>query len=143
MEQQNVKLLRECDAGIAMGVSSISEVLDRVENEKMKNALNRCKTEHEKLKEKTKKMLDSYGDEGKSPNPVAKGMSFVKTEWMLGVDRNDSTVADLMTDGCNMGVKSLWHYLNRYTDADPRARSIAKELAESEEKLAIEMRGYL
>ena len=42
-------------------------------------------------------------DEGKNPNPMAKGMSWIKTNVKLVMDDSDETIADLMTDGCNMG----------------------------------------
>ena len=32
IEPDTIKLLRECDAGIKMGVKSIDDVLDRVKN---------------------------------------------------------------------------------------------------------------
>ena len=60
-----------------------------------------------KLKTDIQAVLGGYQDEGKSPNPVAKGMSWVKTNVKLAMDDSDATIADLMTDGCNMGVKSL------------------------------------
>ena len=39
-------------------------------------------------------------------------MSWMKVGVKMGLDDSDKTVADLMTDGCNMGVKSLNRYLN-------------------------------
>jgi hypothetical protein len=55
----------------------------------------------------------------------------------------DATVADLMTDGCNMGVKSLNRYLNQYEAADEVSKDIAKRLINLEEKLAVDIRQYL
>ena len=49
IEQDTVKLLRECDAGIKMGVSSIDDVLGHVKSEKLKTCLDECKNEHDKL----------------------------------------------------------------------------------------------
>ena len=40
IEQDTIKLLRECDANIKMGVSSIDEVLDSISNEKFKYLIN-------------------------------------------------------------------------------------------------------
>ena len=34
-------------------------------------------------------------------------MSWMKTNMKLAMDTSDAAIADLMTDGCNMGVKSL------------------------------------
>ena len=143
IEQDTVKLLRECDAGIKMGVSSIEDVLDHVQSQDLYTHLNRCKDEHEALKTELQTMLGRYHDEGKDPNPMAKGMSWIKTNVKLGMSETDSTVADLMTDGCNMGVKSLNRYLNQYEAAEERTKDIAKRLINLEEKLAVDIRQYL
>ena len=36
VEQDTIKLLRECDAGVKMGVSSIDDVIGYVKDEKFK-----------------------------------------------------------------------------------------------------------
>ncbi len=143
VEQDTIKLLRECDAGIKMGVESIEDVLDHVKSEDFRNRLVACKREHDELKEEIQKLLDKYHDDGKDPNPIAKGMSWMKTEMKLGMEESDQTVADLMTDGCNMGVKSLSKYLNKYKAADEVSKDIAKRLIHLEAQLAIEIRRYL
>ena len=74
---------------------------------------------------------------------MAKGMSWIKTNVKLGFDESDNTVADLITDGCNMGVKSLNKYLNKYKAADEESKDICKRLIKLEEQLAIHSREYL
>ena len=143
IESDTIKLLRECDAGVKMGVTSINEVYEHVKSREFKEYLNRCKEEHEKLGDEIRQMLDRYQDDGKDPNPIAKSMSWMKTNMKLGLDDSDRTVADLMTDGCNMGVKSLNRYLNQYEAADEVSKDITKRLINLEEKLAIQLRGYL
>ena len=143
IEQDTVKLLRECDAGIKMGVSSIEDVLDHVQSQDLYTHLNRCKDEHEALKTELQTMLGRYHDEGKDPNPIAKGMSWMKTNMKLGMEDTDATIADLMTDGCNMGVKSLSRYLNQYKAADESSKDITKRLIKLESQLAENMRGFL
>ena len=143
IEQDTIRLLRECDAGIKMGIESIDEVLEYVGSEGLSEKLSKCKAEHEKLNGEVQKLLDKYHDEGKDPNPIAKGMSWVKTNMKLGMHENDKTVADLITDGCDMGVKSLSRYLNQYTAADERSKDLAKRLIGLEEKLGVDVRAYL
>ena len=143
IEQDTVKLLRECDAGIKMGVASIDEVQDHVQDEAFRQNLLQCKTEHEKLGAEVRKLLDQYGDEGKDPNPIAKGMSWMKTNVKLGMEDTDATIADLMTDGCNMGVKSLNRYLNQYRAADERSKDITKRLIKLEQQLALDIQRNL
>ncbi len=143
IEQDTIKLLRECDAGIRMGVASIEDVEKRVENQEFKEKLMRSKHEHEKLEIEIDALLKKYKDEGKEPNPIAKGMSWIKTNVKLGINDSDKTVASLMTDGCDMGVKSLSRYLNQYAAADERSKDICKRLIAIEERLCEDIREYL
>lgn len=143
VEQDTIKLLRECDAGVQMGIESIDDVRNSVRNPDLKEMLVNCKKEHEDLCEEIEGALDRFGDDGKDPNPIAEGMSKLKTEWKLRMKDSDSTVADLMVDGCNMGVKSLSRYLNQYKAADESAKDIAKRLIALEERLGKELRAYL
>ncbi len=143
IEQDTIKLLRECDAGVKMGVASIDDVLPHVKSERLRKYLYECKKEHEKLDSEIREQLARFEDEGKKPNPIAKGMSELKTNFKLGISDTDETIADLMTDGCNMGVKSLNKYLNEYKAADEFTKDITKRLINLEERLAIDIRQYL
>jgi len=143
IEQDTIKLLRECDAGIKMGISSIDDVLNYVAAAPMIELLSKCKHEHEKLQDEIQILLDRYHDDGKDPAIVVKGMSWLKTNVMLVMNESDSTIADLMTDGCDMGVKSLSRYLNQYKAADETSKDIAKRLIHLEAQLSIDLRPYL
>ena len=143
IEQDTIRLLRECDAGIKMGVESIDEVLDYVRSDNLLQTLNTCKREHDKLKTEVNGLLDRYHDDGKNPNPIAQGMSFMKTNMKLVMHESDQTIAGLITDGCNMGVKSLNKYLNQYEAADEVSKDIAKRLIHLEQTLAEDIRQYL
>ena len=143
VEQDTVKLLRECDAGVKMGIASIQDVLDSVSADGLRQRLADCMSQHEKLGDEIDNLLGRYHDSGKNPNPMAKGMSWVKTNAMLAIKESDATIADLMTDGCNMGVKSLNKYLNQYKAADEVSKDIAKRLINLEEKLTVDIRSFL
>ena len=143
IQDDTVKLLKECDSGIRMGISSINDVLDYVKNDDLRNRLAQCREGHEKLREETVVRLCRLHEDGKEPNPIAKGMSVMKTGMKLAVNESDHTIADLITDGCNMGVKSLYRYLNQYHQADEGARDIASRLISQEQQLTDQMRPYL
>ena len=143
IEQDTIKLLRECDAGVQMGIASIKDVLDYSKSESLRQKLYDCKEEHDQLNNEIQQLLEQYHDDGKAPNPIAKGMSWIKSNAMLAIDSSDATIADLMTDGCNMGVKSLSRYLNQYQAADEDSKNIAKRLIKLESQLGADIRGYL
>lgn len=143
MSNDTVKLLRECDAGVKMGISSINEVLPNVRAENFRRDLTDCRNQHEILLSDIKQKLCAYCDSGKEPAAMAKGMSRLKTNVKMAMAESDATAADLITDGCNMGVKSLHRYLNQYATADADSKGIAKRLIQLEDDLAKQIRQYL
>lgn len=143
IEPDTIKLLRECDAGVTMGLSAIDQVMDTAKSQSLRDALARCRTEHQQLQDEIVTALHDFHDEGKEPNPIAQGMSWIKTGAMLTMNESDATIADLITDGCNMGVKSLNRYLNQYEAASEDAKDITKRLIALEEKLAEDIRRFL
>lgn len=141
--KDTINLLKECDSGTKMGVVSIDDVLDVVKDEKLKKLLIESKDHHSKLGNDLHSLLIEYGSDEKDPSLMAKGMSWLKTNMKITMDASDSTIADLITDGCNMGVKSLHKYLNQYKDADKKAKDICERLISIEEDLCQKLRAYL
>ncbi|MGI5977512.1 MAG: hypothetical protein ACOX68_07445 [Candidatus Limivicinus sp.] len=135
IQDDTIKLLRECDAGIKMGLKALDEVMDNVEGQDLLVCLRDIRVKHEKLKQEIQEQLCRYCDEGKDPSPVSLGMSWVKTNMKLGLDESDKTIADLLSDGCSMGIKYLNKYLNQYQAADERSKDIAKKLINQEKEL--------
>ncbi len=138
-----IKLLQECDAGTKMAVASIDEILEKVTDTQMKHLLSESKAHHEKIDYEIHLLLAKQKGQEKEPNSIAKGMSWIKTNMKMSMDNSDATVADLITDGCNMGVKSLYKYLNQYKAADQKAQDICIQLASIEETLGKDLRKYL
>lgn len=138
-----VKLLKECDAGTKMAVTSIDEVLEKVKDQNLKQLLSQSKSRHGELGNTIHSQLMINNSEEKDPGPMAKGMSWIKTNMKMGMDNSDSTVADLITDGCNMGIKTLHRYLNQYRAADNTSKDLCNQLIGIEENLRADLRGYL
>ncbi len=143
VNSDTIELLRECNVGIKMGVTTIEEVLDNVENEDFRHLLHDSMEEHKRLGSETREMLNDYDESGKEPSSMAKAMTWVKSNLMISMNDTDNTVAGLVTEGCNMGVKTLNKYLNQYEAAEERAKDIAKKLINMEERLAVNIRQYL
>ena len=141
--QDSIHLLQECDSGAKMAVSSINGVLDKISNSSLKSMLTESRNHHEELGNEIHTLLNSYHSDTKEPNPIAKGMSWMKTNMKMTIENSDAAAADLITDGCNMGIKSLNEYLNKYKNADGDAKRLCKKLISIEERLCEDLRGYL
>lgn len=142
-KQDTINLLKECDAGTKMAVSSIDDVIESVQDEKLYKVLNKSKANHTRLGNEIHEMLNDRGLSEKEPSVIASGMSWMKTNMKLMMEPSDETIADLMTDGCNMGVKSLNEYLNQYEDADESIKNICHRLISMEEQLRDDISEYL
>lgn len=141
--ENTTMLLKECDAGTKTAVNSIKEVLDNVKSEELLSLLTEALHEHEDIGNEIAESLRESGEKGKDPNPMARVISWVKINFKMLEKGDDKTIAALMLDGCNMGVKQLSAYLNDYEAADDKSKRLAKRLINSEEKLAKQLKNYL
>ena len=138
-----IKLLNECNAGIKMGVQGINEVIDETENKQLLDVLNKYLQDHKKLGDKTHEYLNRFHDSDKEPNPIATAMSWVKINFKMLQGNKDEQIADLMTDGCNMGIKSIARYLNKYPTALSEVKELAADVIELEENFELDLRRFL
>ena len=143
MEDDTIKLLRECNAGIKMGISSLNDVLEHVREQNLRELLLKSIETHSQLGDETHEYLTEYHDDGKEPAAMAKVMSWVKTNIKLGGEDSDRVVADLITDGCNMGIKSLYRYLHQYQAAEEKVKMLVEKVIQAEDTLVKELREYL
>lgn len=143
MNEDTLHLLKECDAGSKTAVNSIKEVLDNIQSTTLISVLTASLEAHEEIGNEIHEMLSAENKEGKEPNAMARAMSWMKINAKMLKEPSDKTVADLMTDGCNMGIKQLSSYKNQYPAADKKALRLAEKLIKEEEKLLDELKSFL
>ncbi len=143
LENDTVSLLRECNSGTQMAVYSIDEILENIKNEKFREILISSKDAHERLGSEIHLLSQKYGDTTKEPTAFAKGMSWLKTNARLALEDSDRVCADLITNGCNMGIKTLCRFQNEYAAADEQAQTLCRELIRIEENLLNDTRPFL
>ena len=141
--RDSIHLLKECDAGVKMGIISIDDVIDNVENAKLRQLLIESKDHHKKLRSEIHFLLDQYNGKEKDPGTMATLMSWVKTNSKLIMNDDDTVIADLMTQGCDMGIKSLNRYLNQYPNANHKVKDICNRLISIEDALRRKLQAYL
>lgn len=137
------KLLRECNSGIKMGVDSINHVMPYVKSKELLKVLNSCKDKHARLGDETHEALLNADMDTKNAHPMAKFMADLSTRMKITMHKSDNEIASIMTDGCNMGIKSLYKYLNQYPSADEHSKDITNRLISIEQELRTDMRTFL
>lgn len=141
--KDTIQLLEKCNAGSKMAVSAIDDVLGKVKDSELLDLLIESKKHHEKLGNDLHRILNEEKINDKEPNCMAKGMSKLKIYFKIGMDHTDEMIADLITDGCNMGIKYLYKYRNQYPTASESAKDICKHLIDIEEELRKKIRRFL
>lgn len=138
-----IELLKECDAGLEMAISSLEQVKPEAQADNFTNMLDKYYNNHIKIQKDIDKKLVEYNSDGKKANPMAEAMSSMKTSFKLATNHSDSEIADLMFDGCNMGIKSVSKYMNQYSNAKEDIVQLANDIIVLEQNFSNELRQYL
>lgn len=139
----DVELLKECDSGVKMGIDGIKGVIDKTNNEGFKNMLENYENEHIKILDKISDKLKDYGMDIKEPHPIANFSMKLVTDVKMAVNDSDPKIADIMMDGCNMGIKSVSMYMNQYAGASKDTMKIANSIVTLEQNFMDDLRQYL
>ncbi len=143
MHKDTIELLKENDLGIKMAVGIFDEVIGEISNCEFKRLIEKSKEDHQNLQIEIENLLNSYSEDEKEPTLMAKSMSWMETNFKLMVDDTDMKIADIITDGCNMGTKTLSKKLNEYKYADEMSKQLTNKLINLEDDLTFKLRKYL
>ncbi len=142
-ENDTVKLLRECDAGIKMGISSLDNVISSADDYELEKTFKAARQQHTALRAQAEVYLSKWGDKGKDPYPISKKMSKMKTKAAMLSPDSDRSAAKLITKGCRMGIKSLTDYKEQYPAADRESLKLADSIIGCEQNLIKDLEKYL
>jgi hypothetical protein len=143
MNEDTINLLKECNAGCKSGTNSMEQVLPYIENENLKSIIDEYNDKHIKIGDECHQMLNEYHEEEKDPQVSAKAFSWISTEMKLMMNNDTHKIADIMIDGCNMGIKSVSEYINKYKTASKGSMGLANKLVKTEQEFMNELLGYL
>lgn len=141
--QDTIELLKQCDAGCKMAIDSMKQIGKFVTDDKLNTLIKKYNADHIKMEEDIHRALNNIGAEGGEPNPIAKASSWIQSEVKMMMKGDSKQAASLLTDGCNMGVKSLCEYKNSYKAADDKSVSICEKLCDIETKMAEDLQEFL
>lgn len=143
LNQDSICLLKECDAGCKMATESMEQILDYVSDERLKEIIKKYNKEHIDLGEEIHQLLNQQGEESKEPNPMAKIFSKISSDIKMMVNADAHQAASILIDGCNMGIKSLSEYKNRYKEADMKSVSMCEKLQHIEKEMVNDLQVFL
>lgn len=143
MNEDTIKLLKECNSGCKSATNSMEQVQSFIGDEKLKSIIDRYNKMHIKIGDECHQLLNDCNEDEKDPNVLAKAFSWISTEMKLMVNDDSHKIADIMIDGCNMGIKSVSEYINKYKAASKESSDLAKNLVKIEQDFMNELLAFL
>ena len=142
-EKHTIELLKECGNGCQMAEKSVKQVREFIDDEKLNDLLEAYGEKHTGLERDVINLLGKYGASEETPGKMAEIGAWMSVEMGMLTHPDHHEAAKKMMDGCNMGIQSVSKYLNRYEDADPQARELAKKIIRIEEDFMEEMKEFV
>lgn len=133
--EDTIRLLQETSSGCKMALDTIDHIKSHVEDQQLRVIINKYHDSHEQLQQECMHALAEAGAENKEPNKIAQAFATIQSRVKMLVDDDKSMAASLLTDGCNMGVKSMSEYMNQYRNANDESKRMAGKLRDLEEKM--------
>lgn len=127
-----VALLKECNAGCKSATNNLEQVRDYIKDEKLKELVEKYNKRHVALGDECHVLLEELDEREKDPNPIPAVMAKMTNSFRLTVNADTAHVANLLADGCNMGLKSLAKYKNQYKNASENALQLTQDLIDLE-----------
>ena len=143
MNNDTILLLKECDSGLKMAISSLDEVLDVIKNQKFKEICITSKNKHQTFKNEGDHLFKAPHLKVKPPSLLAKSMSWLKMNFKIQMNEDDQTIASLLFEGCSMGIETLYKYLHQYENASSKIKEVTEKLIEIEKELSQNIQNYL
>lgn len=143
MNEDTIQLLEECNMGCKTATNSMEQVLPFTKDTDLKAIIEKYNDIHISIGDQCHEILNSSNEKEKDPPMTAKTFSWINTEIKLMVNDNNHKIADIMIDGCNMGIKSLSKYLNQYKAASEESINLVKNLIQIEQDFMKELLLFL
>ncbi|MGN1061812.1 MAG: hypothetical protein ACI4RO_01670 [Candidatus Scatosoma sp.] len=142
--KKSEELLAEVYRNCQLALESISDVLDEVEDEPLKEEIVRQHEEYEKISAKAAMLAKDKALEVKEPNPMKKAMMWTSVKMNTLADNSRSHIADMMIQGTVMGLTSLkTSYSERPENDDKEISALAGELIALEENFEERLKTFL
>ena len=139
----NRYILNELNKGLKMGMDSISNVSEKVQDDRFKQDLKYQYDEYNKILNEVNNELTHYDDFPKEINPVQKAMGWMGVEINTIMDKSNSKIAEMMIQGTNMGIIEGVKLLNQNPDADEEVKNVLNEFIKFQENTVEQLKKYL
>ena len=141
--KENINALDEIHKGACMGQDALSFVLDKVEDEKFKEVLQKHFDNYDDISKEIEEMYPKY-DDGNPHDTSAmnKAMTWSGIEMKTMNDHSNSKLAELLLQGVNMGIIEGRRILNK-KEINEEVESVVSKYVNMQEEMCETLKSYL
>lgn len=139
----NAELLNFVYQNAEMGVNTMKQIIDMVEEDSMKKHLRKQLTSYEDFQQEARKLLNENGYDEKGISALDRLKTYLMINMQTMSDQTPSHIAKMLITGSNMGIVEATQNLKRYEHADKAASGLMERLMKTEEKNVQELKKYL
>ena len=141
--KEDINALDEIHKGCCMGQDAIKYVLDKVEDDSLKEELESEYNDYDIIAKRIDEIYPNY-NEGKphETSVITKAMTWTGVEMKTMMDNSNSKLAELLLQGVNMGIIEGRKILNK-KDLNKEVTSIVSDYVTMQEKSVENLKKYL
>lgn len=129
-----VDLLQQVSKGLHMAMFSFDDLIGDVRNPALRKVLEESRDDHKRLLNENSNILKGYHRSDRDISAMAKFMAHMSADMKLDMEDSDRVIANIITKGCDTGIRNLRKYVNEYAASDPAAVDTARKLVTAEEE---------
>lgn len=142
-DKNEVNVLDELSKGACMGRDAIHFIMDKVEDEALKEELNNQYAKYKEISNRISELYPEYSNkEPHETNAMNKAMTWYGIEMKTMMDDSTSKIAELLLQGTNMGIIEGRKLLN-HKDVDGSVHSLIQEYVDMQEDAVEKLKTFL
>ena len=136
-------ILNQINQGIKMGMDSISNVSEKVQDSRLKDELLFQYDKYNEILNEVNNELTNYDNFPKDLNPMQKAMGWMGVELNTLTYKSNSKIAELMIQGTNMGIIEGVKLLNHNPDTEQPIKDILNKFINFQQNNVEQLKKYL
>ena len=140
---QEIDILKEISKDAKMGMDSLTQVTDKVQDEKFREVLNNQHDEYQNIFDRTQELLVQHDESIEDVLTMQKAMSWMGIQMNTMNDKSNSKLSELLIQGNDMGVVKGRKLLNQTDFTTPEIENLLGDFVRLQEKNIDDLKEWL
>lgn len=143
MKKDDQEILKEVQKNSGMAINAIDTISEKVHNDELLQELSRERLVYSMIQNKATDRLQNEHAEGYHSSMMQEMMLKGGIQMNTFTNCSSSKIAELMIQGSNRGLTSMWKSMNHHQNSGNTSLEVAKELMAFEEKSINRLKAFL